>query len=326
LSRSPCPATTVAQETDAPREPGEPYVADVFTDWELRCITAAEEGQAERCEMFQLLLDEQDNPVAVFRVSVPLVDVEDQVAAAVIVTPIETLLTPGIRVRIDDSEPVGVPYTLCEEPGCLARIPLTEENVEAFKAGGDVFLDIFALVRSDLGEIGGVPVALSASLRGFTAAYDALQESHAAFARTRGCGAGRNHRKRIKTRFQGPSFLRRAGASAGGAQHQHRVEPAEGEGVRQHGVDLRLPRLVRNHVERAFRVRFLVADGRCDHPVLQRHDAGQKLHRAGAADQVAVHGLRRRYHQRVGMGPKALATAAHSTLSLAAVPVPCALI
>jgi hypothetical protein len=41
------PATTVAQETDAPREPGEPYVADVFTDWELRCITAAEEGQAD---------------------------------------------------------------------------------------------------------------------------------------------------------------------------------------------------------------------------------------------------------------------------------------
>jgi invasion protein IalB len=142
------PATTVAQETDAPREPGEPYVADVFTDWELRCITGAEEGQAERCEMFQLLLDDQDNPVAVFRVSVPLVDVEDQVAAAVIVTPIETLLTPGIRVRIDESEPVGVPYTLCEETGCLARIPLTDENVEAFKAGGDVFFDIFALAAA----------------------------------------------------------------------------------------------------------------------------------------------------------------------------------
>jgi hypothetical protein len=68
------------------------------------------------------------------------------------------------------------------ETGCLARIPLTEENVEAFKAGGDTFLDIFALVRSDLGEIGGVPVALSASLRGFTAAYDAMQERHEPFA------------------------------------------------------------------------------------------------------------------------------------------------
>lgn len=176
------PTASFSQEADAPREPGEPYVAEVFTDWELRCITGAEEGQPERCEMFQLLLDEQDNPVAVFRVNVPLVEVEEQVAAAVIVTPIETLLTPGIRVRIDDSEPVGVPYTLCEQSGCLARIPLTDENVEAFKAGGDVFLDIFALARSDLGEIGGVPVALTASLRGFTAAYDALQERHAAFA------------------------------------------------------------------------------------------------------------------------------------------------
>jgi invasion protein IalB len=157
-------------------------VAEVFNDWELRCITAAEEGQPERCEMFQLLLDEQDNPVAVFRMSVPLVETEDVVAAAIIVTPLETLLTPGIRVRIDDSEPVGIPFTLCEETGCLARIPLSQENVEAFKAGGDTLLDIFALARSDLGEIGGVPVALSASLRGFTAAYDAMQERHEAFA------------------------------------------------------------------------------------------------------------------------------------------------
>jgi invasion protein IalB len=125
------PAMAPAQEADAAREPGDPYVAEVFTDWELRCITAAEEGQAERCEMFQLLLDEQDNPVAVFRVNVPLVPSDsDIVATAVIVTPLETLLTPGIRVRIDDSEPVGIPYTLCEPTGCLARIPLTPENVE----------------------------------------------------------------------------------------------------------------------------------------------------------------------------------------------------
>jgi invasion protein IalB len=177
------PAMAPAQEADAAREPGDPYVAEVFTDWELRCITAAEEGQAERCEMFQLLLDEQDNPVAVFRVNVPLVPSDsDIVATAVIVTPLETLLTPGIRVRIDDSEPVGIPYTLCEPTGCLARIPLTPENVDAFQAGGEATLEIFALVRSELGEIGGVPVPLTASLRGFTAAYNALQDRHAAFA------------------------------------------------------------------------------------------------------------------------------------------------
>ena len=176
------PAMSLAQEVGTAREPGEPYVAEVFSDWELRCITAAEAGQPERCEMFQLLLDEQDNPVAVFRVNVPLVENEGQIAVAVIVTPLETLLAPGMRVRIDDSEPAGVPYTLCEPTGCLARIPLTQENVDAFKGGADVLLEIFALVRSDMGEIGGVPVALTASLRGFTAAFDALQERHTEFA------------------------------------------------------------------------------------------------------------------------------------------------
>jgi invasion protein IalB len=176
------PLAAAAQETGEARQPGEAYVAETFTDWELRCITAAEEGQPERCEMFQLLLDEQDNPVAVFRVNIPLTLAEEQVAAAVFVTPLESLLAPGIRIRIDDSEPVGVPYTLCEPSGCLARVPLNADNVRAFEAGGDVFLEIFALVRGDLGEIGGAPVPLTASLRGFTAAFAALEERHAPFA------------------------------------------------------------------------------------------------------------------------------------------------
>ncbi|MFW5881513.1 MAG: invasion associated locus B family protein [Roseicyclus sp.] len=172
----------LAQSATAERTPGEAYVAEVFTDWELRCVNPAEEGQPEQCEMFQIMLDEQDNPVAVFRVSVPLALSEGQVAAAVIVTPLETLLAPGIRIRIDESEPVGVPFTLCDTGGCLARIPLDQDSIDMFQAGGDAFLEIFALVRSELGEVGGVPIPLTASLRGFTAAYEALQERHADFA------------------------------------------------------------------------------------------------------------------------------------------------
>jgi len=176
------PAGAGAQETGTERAPGEAYIAEVFTDWELRCLTPAEEGQPERCEMFQLLLDEQDNPVAVMRVAAPLTPTDEVVAAISIVTPIETLLTPGIRLRIDDGEPGGLPYTLCEPSGCLARLPINAATADAFKAGGEAFIEIFALVRSDLGEIGGVPVALSASLRGFTAAFDAMLERHVAFA------------------------------------------------------------------------------------------------------------------------------------------------
>jgi invasion protein IalB len=172
----------MAQTEDTGRTPGEAYVAEVFTDWELRCITPAQEGQPEQCEMFQLLLDEEDNAVAVFRMSIPLVLAEGQIAAAIIVTPLETLLAPGIRIRIDEGDPVGVPFTLCDQAGCLARIPMDQNSIDVFLAGGDAFIDIFALVRSELGEIGGVPVALTASLRGFTAAWNALQDRHEDFA------------------------------------------------------------------------------------------------------------------------------------------------
>ena len=172
----------LAQSADGERTPGEAYVADVFSDWEVRCVTPAEDGQPEQCEMFQILLDEQDNAVAVFRVSIPLVLNENQVAAAVIVTPLETLLAPGIRIRIDEADPVTVPFTLCDTAGCLARVPLDEASLDVFRGGADAFLDIFALIRSELGEVGGAPVSLTASLRGFTAAFDALQERHAPLA------------------------------------------------------------------------------------------------------------------------------------------------
>ena len=65
---------------------------------------------------------------------------------------------------------------------------------------------------------------------------------------------------------------------------------------------MRLPRRVWNHIQRAFGIRFFVANRRRNDPVAQRHDAGQKLHCAGSADQMAVHGFGGRDHQPVGMG------------------------
>ncbi|AHM05278.1 invasion associated family protein [Roseibacterium elongatum DSM 19469] len=171
------PLSANAQDA-ASAEPGQPYVAETFSDWDLRCIRAPEEGTPERCEMFQLMRDEDDNAVSVFRVNVPFNPGEGQVATALIMTPLETLLAPGIRLRVDDGEEGGLPFTMCDASGCMARIPMNQTNVDMFQAGGDAFIQIFALVRGEAGEIGGVPVPLTASLRGFTAAYEALQARH----------------------------------------------------------------------------------------------------------------------------------------------------
>lgn len=159
-------------------EVGEPYVAEIFRDWQVRCIRAAEDDTPDRCEMFQLLEEENGNPVAEFRIAAALflVEGDDTVANATILTPLDTLLSPGLQLRIDDAEPATVPYAFCRQIGCFVQLSLTAEDIGLFENGADTQVVLFALIRDELGQMGGAPVQTIASLRGFTAAFDSLEE------------------------------------------------------------------------------------------------------------------------------------------------------
>ncbi|ABD55066.1 invasion associated locus B family protein [Jannaschia sp. CCS1] len=157
-------------------EPGEPYVADIFRDWQVRCIRSEEDTVPDRCEMFQLLEEENGNPVAEFRISAALIEEEGTVANATLLTPLDTLLSPGLQIRVDDAEPAIVPFAFCREIGCFVQLSLSAENIDQFENGADAQVVLFALVRDELGQFGGSPVPTSASLRGFTAAFESLEE------------------------------------------------------------------------------------------------------------------------------------------------------
>lgn len=157
-------------------EPGEPYVAEVFRDWDIRCIRADVLEIPDRCEMFQLLEEDNGNPVAEFRIAASLIEDDGAIANATILTPLDTLLSPGLQIRIDDAEPAVVPYAFCRPIGCFVQMSLTEENVAQFENGADTQVVLFALIRDEIGQMGGAPVATVASLRGFTAAFDSLEQ------------------------------------------------------------------------------------------------------------------------------------------------------
>ncbi|GAB5446230.1 invasion associated locus B family protein [Gymnodinialimonas sp.] len=157
-------------------EPGEPYVAEIFRDWQVRCIRSEQDEVPDRCEMFQLLEEENGNPVAEFRIAAALIEDEEAVANATILTPLDTLLSPGLQLRIDDAEPAVVPYAFCRPVGCFVQLSLTAENIAQFEGGADTQVVLFALVRDELGQMGGSPVPTTASLRGFTAAFASLEE------------------------------------------------------------------------------------------------------------------------------------------------------
>ncbi|MBO6602126.1 MULTISPECIES: invasion associated locus B family protein [Paracoccaceae] len=155
---------------------GTTYVAETHGDWEIRCIRV-EEGEFEPCQMYQLLSDAEGSPVAEFN----LFDVPDQgevVAGITIVTPLDTLLIPQLRLSVDGSQARQYPFSFCQPIGCFVRIGLGEADINAFRAGANATISIVPLPAPDQ------VVDLTASLTGFTAGYNALTERTAAFMAT----------------------------------------------------------------------------------------------------------------------------------------------
>ena len=147
---------------------GVTYVAETHGDWEIRCVRAPE-GEPEPCQMYQLLTDGSGSPVAEFNIF-DLPDNGQVVAGATIVTPLDTLLTGQLRIRIGTREPLVYPFRFCQSVGCFVRVGLTEENLADYRAGATATLTIVPLQAPDQ------TVDLETSLSGFTAGFEALTE------------------------------------------------------------------------------------------------------------------------------------------------------
>ncbi len=153
----PVGGATVAEE-----QPAE-IVRETHGDWEIRCATAT-----ETCFLYQLMLNDEGTPVAEFSiVKLPLGS--EAVAGATIVAPLGTLLTRGVVFAVDDAEAVQYPFSWCTRPGCFARFGLTDLLVSSMKSGSNVNIALYSIANAQK----AIPV--TASLNGFTAAFDALE-------------------------------------------------------------------------------------------------------------------------------------------------------
>ena len=158
--------------TEAPADGvGTTYVKATFDAWEQRCVRT--ESGADPCQLYQLLKDGAGNSVAeVGMFSLP--EGGEAAAGATIIAPLETLLTAGLRIGVDDAQPKVYPFTVCSQVGCIARVGFTAEEIEGFKKGGKATLTIVPAAAPDQ------VVALDVSLKGFTAGYDAVAAAQAA--------------------------------------------------------------------------------------------------------------------------------------------------
>ena len=150
---------------------GQTYTREEHEDWEVRCVRT--ETGADPCQLYQLLQDQEGNSVAEISVF-PLPEGSQAVAGATIITPLETLLTAQVALRVDTGEVKRYPFTFCSTVGCFSRIGLTADDLASLRRGANALLQVRPAAAPDQ------TVDLAISLAGFTAGFDAVAEANEA--------------------------------------------------------------------------------------------------------------------------------------------------
>ena len=142
---------------------GKPYIADRIGDWSLECVRG--QDGLETCEMTQLLLNKQKQPmseISLFR----LTNDQGIAAGANIVVPLETLLTIPLTISFDEANVKQYPYTFCNAIGCIVRVGLTVNEINILKKGSQAKISVVHISQPNR------PITFGMSLNGFTAAFE----------------------------------------------------------------------------------------------------------------------------------------------------------
>jgi invasion protein IalB len=153
---------SMGEEVDAV---GTTYIKETHGDWQLSCVRS--DVGADPCQMYQLMQDDQGNSVAEINLF-NLPKGSEAAAGASIVTPLETLLTAQVTMRVDAGQAKRYPFTLCATVGCIARVGFTEAEIANFRKGSKA---TFVIVPAMLPD---EQVEITMSLKGFTAGYEAV--------------------------------------------------------------------------------------------------------------------------------------------------------
>lgn len=159
-------AFPVAQ--DAESQIGKDFIKEEFDDWKILCTIVAE-GKQPNCRLYQILEDETGGAVA--EVSLIALSEKAQAEAGVnFVSPLGTLLTSQVSLRIDAGQVKRYPFAWCETQGCVARFGLTKAELNNLKKGNKAVFTIVAAAAPKK------PLVLTVSLKGYTAAWSSLKE------------------------------------------------------------------------------------------------------------------------------------------------------
>ena len=162
------PEFKTAEELEETQEPqiGEGYLREKQEAWEVRCIKAPE-GETEECRLFNILPDAEGNNIAQIDMQA-LPKGGKAVAGVDIATPLGSMLTSQVVLKIDAGKAKRYPYTWCDRQGCYARFGMTQGEIDAMKRGAKATVIVVSVAAPDQ------PLNLDLSLAGFTAAWNTI--------------------------------------------------------------------------------------------------------------------------------------------------------
>lgn len=159
------PSTAAAQGSDQSQAASETVKA-THGAWEIVCASA----QPELCVMRQIGKTADGKRLLEVRVrkldGVKTKDGQAVPAAIRILTPLGTILPPGVKVSVDGSEPRTGLFEVCLPQGCIVEDPMSEEFLGRLKAG--------AVAKMTFGLIQQGETSIDLSLNGFTKAFGSL--------------------------------------------------------------------------------------------------------------------------------------------------------
>ncbi|MCP5074026.1 MAG: invasion associated locus B family protein [Rhodobacteraceae bacterium] len=156
----------VAEEESTEPQVGDLYVLTEHGDWEVRCLKGEGEDP-EACRIYQLLLDEEGARVAEINIQ-PLPEGGKAIAGVDFATPLGTLLTAKVVMRVDSGKATSYQYNWCDQYGCFSRFGFTAAEIAALKKGAAATVTIRSVSLPE------EPINLKISLTGFTAAWRAV--------------------------------------------------------------------------------------------------------------------------------------------------------
>jgi invasion protein IalB len=140
------PAAAAPAQPDAVPQP----------EWEKVCGTV---NEAQECHISRRRLAATGQPLA----QVMLIERPEKKLIQIAVPPI-ALIQPGVQIKIDDQEAVGVKYVVCTPSECLALGEINDEFIGKLKRGGTMIVSML--------NPQGKAITFDISLAGFTASYD----------------------------------------------------------------------------------------------------------------------------------------------------------